>query len=70
MRETSSAEWQTIIWTIIVVSLILGTIGMWYSFGAPEAKAALAFKLRIYSLACWAFAALVYGGYWALENRT
>jgi len=70
MRETSSAEWQTIIWTIIVVSLILGTIGMWYSFGAPEAKAALAFKLRIYSLACWAFAALVYGRDWALENRT
>jgi hypothetical protein len=69
MRETSSAEWQTIIWTIIVISLILGTIGMWYSFGAPEAKAAQAFKLRLYSLACWTFAALVYGGYWALENR-
>jgi hypothetical protein len=67
MRPTTSADLQTIIWTIIVVALILGSIGLWYSFGASEAKAALAAKLRLYSLACWAFAAVVYGGYRALE---
>jgi hypothetical protein len=67
MRPTSSAELQTIVWTIIVVALILGSIGLWYSFGAPEAKADVAAKLRFYSLACWAFAAAVYGGYRALD---
>jgi hypothetical protein len=67
MRQTSSAELQTIIWTLIIVSLILGSVGMWYSFGAPEAKADLALKLRLYSLGCWAFAAAVYGGYRALD---
>ena len=67
MRQTSSAELQTIVWTLITIALVLGTIGMWYSFGAPEAKAALAAKLRLYSIACWAFAAVVYAGYRALD---
>ena len=67
MRPTSSAELQTIIWTLIVIALVLGSIGMWYSIGAPDEKAALAFKLRLYSLACWAFAAVIYGGYRALD---
>lgn len=52
MRQTSSAELRTIIWALVIVSLTLGSVGMWYSFGAPEAKADLAAKLRLYSLAC------------------
>ena len=62
MRPTSPAQFQTIVWTIIMVSIIMGSIGMWYSFGAPEAKADIVAKLRGYSLACWAFAAAMYGG--------
>jgi len=68
MRPTTSADLQTTVWTIVIVSLILGSVGMWYSFGAPEAKADLAAKLRLYSLACWAFAAVLYGAYWAFDN--
>jgi hypothetical protein len=68
MRPTTSADLQTIVWTIVIVSLILGLVGMWYSFGAPEAKAVLATKLRLYSLGCWAFAAVLYGAYWAFDN--
>jgi hypothetical protein len=67
MRQTSSAELQTIVWTLIIVALVLGTIGMWYSFGAPEAKAALAANLRLYSFGCWAFAGAVYACYRALD---
>ena len=34
MRQTSSAEIQTIVWTLITISLVLGTAGMWYSLGS------------------------------------
>lgn len=67
MRQTSSAEIQTIIWTLVTISLVLGAVGMWYSLGAPEAKADLAAKLRLYSIACWAFAGVRYAGYRALD---
>ncbi len=67
MRQTSSAELHVIVWVLITVSLALGSIGMWYSFGAPEAKADLAAKLRLYSLACWGFSAAIYGAYRALD---
>ncbi len=67
MRRTSSGELHTIIWVLIIVSLILGSVGMWYSFGAPEAKADVAAKLRLYSLACWGFSAAIYGAYRALD---
>jgi hypothetical protein len=68
MRPTSSIDLHVIVWTLIIVALVLGSVGMWFSFGAPEAKAALAWKLRGYSLACWAFAAVIYGGYRALDH--
>lgn len=67
MRPTTSADLHTIVWTLVIVSLVLGSIGMWYSFGAPEAKADLAFKLRLYSVGCWAFATVVYGVYRGLD---
>jgi hypothetical protein len=67
MRSTLSSQVQVIAWTIILIAVVLGAIGMWYSLGAPEAKADLAWKLRGYSLACWAFAAAVYVGYRALD---
>jgi hypothetical protein len=60
-------ELHVIVRTIIIVALVLGSIGFWYSTGAPEAKADLAWKLRWYSIACWAFAAATYGGYRALD---
>jgi hypothetical protein len=67
MRPTSSSELHVIVWALILVALVLGSIGMWYSFGAPEEKAALAWRLRWYSLACWGFGAAIYGGYRALD---
>jgi hypothetical protein len=67
MSPTTSAELQTIVWTLIIVAIIMGSVGMWYSFGAPEGKADLVMKLRGYSLACWAFAAALYGAYRAID---
>lgn len=62
MRPTTGMQLEVIVRTIIIVSIIMGAVGMWYSFGAPEAKADIAARLRGYSLACWAFAAVVYLG--------
>jgi len=62
LREPSTpAQWQVIAWASILLLLIAGSVGLYYSFHAPPDKIELARQLRNYSLVSYALAACVYG---------
>ncbi len=59
-EPTTQEQWQVIVWGLILVLAVIGGVGMYYSFGAPAAKAELAEPVRWYSLAIWGLAAVIY----------
>lgn len=62
---TTPEQLSVIVWTSILVFAAIGTVGMWFCFRAPAAKAEQATQLFWYSLAFWTLAAIIYG-----VNRT
>lgn len=59
-EPTTPAQWQVIAWAIIVVFVVIGSIGFYFSFQAAPEKAQLAQQVRYYSLAFYGLAAGVY----------
>ena len=59
-EPTTPAQWQVIACTAIVLFLVVGSVGFYFSFQAPPDKAQLAQQLRYYSLAFYGLAAAVY----------
>ena len=59
---TTPEQLSVIVWTFILLLLVLGAIGMWYSLRAPAEKADQASQLFWISLASWSLAAGIYGG--------
>ena len=57
---TTPEQFKVIFWATIIIFVGLGAIGMYFSWGAAPDKAELALKLRNYSLASWAIAAIVF----------
>jgi hypothetical protein len=59
-EPTTPAQWRVIAWAGIVLLLVVGSVGFYFSFQAPPDKAQLAQQLRYYSLAFYGLAAAVY----------
>jgi len=59
-EPTTPAQWQVIAWAAIVLFLVVGSVGLYFSFQAPPDKAQLAQQLRYSSLAFFGLAAAVY----------
>ena len=59
-EPTTRAQWRVIAWAGIVLLLVVGSVGFYFSFQAPPDKAQLAQQLRYYSLAFYGLAAAVY----------
>ncbi len=66
-EPTTPEQWQVIAWGCIVVFLLIGAVGLYYSLNAPEDKIDLARQIQYRSLAFWVMAAAVYGTKRALE---
>ena len=65
LRESPTPEqWQVAAWLAIVLCVLLGSIGFYYSFQAPPEKLDLAREIRTY---CWAFYILA-GSIYALKR--
>lgn len=60
-EPTTPAQWQVIAWAAIVLFLVVGSVGFYFSFQTPPDKAQLAQQLRYSSLAFYGLAAAVYG---------
>jgi hypothetical protein len=66
-EPTTPEQWQVIAWGAVMLFVVVGSIGIWYSFSAPAAKVDLARQIRWYSLSLWALAAVIYGVKRAIE---
>lgn len=60
-EPTTPEQWEVILWGAIVVLFLLGAVGIYFSFGAAPAKAALTSRVRNIGLMCWGLAGVVYG---------
>ena len=59
-EPTTTEQWQVIAWGVVMVLVILGSVAICGSFGAPAARADLARQIRGYGLELWALAVAAY----------
>ena len=59
-EPTTPGQWQVIAWASIILFVIVGSVGFYYSYQAPPDKIDLARQLRTCSLAFYGLAAAVY----------
>ena len=59
-KPTTPAQWQVIAWAGIVLFVVVGSVGLYFSFHAPPEKVQLAQQLRSYSLTSYGLAVAVY----------
>ena len=60
LKPTTPEQGEVIVWMFIIAFLVAGSVGFYFAFQAPPAKAQVAAQLQLY---CWAFyglAAVVY----------
>jgi len=60
--ETPTPEqWQVAAWMAIVALAVLGTVGLWFGFQAPPAKADIGSQLKVIGVICWLLAFGLWG---------
>ena len=59
-EPTTPGQWQVIAWASIILFVIIGSVGLFYSYQVPPDKIDLARQLRTYSLIFYGMAAAMY----------
>lgn len=59
-EPTTPEQWQVIAWASILLLIVLGGVGVYFSLQAPPDKIELARQLRYYSLGSWGLATGIY----------
>ena len=59
-EQTTPEQWQVIAWASILLFIVVGGVGFYFSLQAPPDKIELARQLRCCSLGFWGLAAGIY----------
>jgi hypothetical protein len=64
IERPTPEQWQVAAWMFIVALASLGSVGLWFAFQAPPAKADIARQLLWIGIASWSLAFVV----WAFKR--
>ncbi len=59
-EPTTPEQWRVIVWASIVLLVIVGCVGLWFSLDPPAGKAGVAAQIRSLSFVCFGVAAGIY----------